>query len=345
MAGASGGSSLRRYLITRLLLVLPMVLVLLTFVFVLLRVAPGNPVTAALAGRLTPAELAQRIHEAGYDKPMIEQYGAYLASIFTGHWGTTITDNRPVIQVIAVNGAATLELTIVAAIVAVGVGLPLGMLAARLRDTWVDGLTRVFGIVIYAAPVFFLGLLAQLVFGEYLHWLPVSSQAGVVCQAQIVPHTNLLIIDAMIDGQWGCEPDLLAHIALPAITLGLVISGVFIRMVRVNVIQTLRSDYVEAARARGLREPAVVYRHAFKNALVPVFTVMGLQTALLLSGAVLTEVTFNWPGIGYELFFYLEARDYIAVQGIVTVFALVVVFASLVIDFVSAWVDPRIRYS
>lgn len=344
MAAASAGS-LRRYLVTRLLLVLPMVLIVLTIVFVFLRVAPGNPIVAALGGRLPPAELARRVREAGYDKPIIEQYGAYLVSVFTGNFGTTVTDNRPMTDVISVNGAATLELTIAAMIVAVGVGLPLGMLAARLRDTWVDALTRIFGIVIYAAPVFFLGLIAQLVFGEFLHWLPVSSQASLTCQVQIQPHTNLLILDAAIDGDWGCEPDLLAHIAMPAITLGLVISGIFIRMVRVNVIQTLRSDYVEAARARGLKEPTVVYRHAFKNALVPVFTVMGLQTALLLSGAVLTEVTFNWPGIGNELVHYLEGRDYIAVQGIVTVFALVVVLASLVIDFVSAWVDPRIRYS
>ncbi len=344
MAAASAGS-LRRYLVTRLVLVLPMVLILLTLVFVLLRVAPGNPISAALGGRLPPAELARRVHAAGYDKPIIVQYGAYLASVFTGNFGTTVTDNRPMTDVISVNGAATLELTLAAVIVAVGVGLPLGMLAARLRDTWIDALIRIYGIVIYAAPVFFLGLIAQLVFGEFLHWLPVSSQASLICQVQIQPHSNLLILDAAIDGDWGCEPDLLAHIAMPAITLGLVISGVFIRMVRVNVIQTLRSDYVEAARARGLREPTVVYRHAFKNALVPVFTVMGLQTALLLSGAVLTEVTFNWPGIGHQLLFYLEGRDYIGVQGIVTVFALVVVLASLVIDFVSAWVDPRIRYS
>ena len=196
----------------------------------------------------------------------------------------------------------------------------------------------------YAAPVFFLGLLAQLLFGQSANWLPTSSESGVLVQANLTPHTNILIIDAMIDGQWGDIPDLLAHLVLPAATLGLVISGVILRLVRVNVIQTMKGDYIEAARARGLKERSVVVRHAFRNALVPIVTVTGLQAALLLSGAVLTEETFNWPGIGSELIFYLEARDYIAVQGIITVFALAVVAISLLIDLINAWIDPRVRY-
>jgi peptide/nickel transport system permease protein len=228
--------------------------------------------------------------------------------------------------------------------VAIVVGIPLGMLAGRMRDTWVDAVARIYGIFIYAIPVFFLGLLAQLLFGHILNWLPTSSQANVIVQAELQPHTNILIIDAIIDGQWGDIPDLLAHLALPALCLGLVISGVVVRLVRVNVIQTMKGDYIEAARARGLRERDVVVHHAFKNALVPIVTVTGLQAALLLSGAVLTEETFNWPGIGNELIYYLENRDYIAVQGIITVFALAVVVISLLIDLVNAWVDPRVRY-
>ena len=342
MASTSG--SLRRYLLTRVALVVPMVLILLTLVFLLMRVAPGNPILAALGGHLTHAQLAVREKAAGYDRPMIVQFGDYLGQVLTGHFGTTLTDQRPVTQVIAQNGAATLELTVAAMIVAVGVGIPLGMLAGRLRDTWVDALARIFGIFIYAVPVFFLGLLAQELFGHVLGWLPTSSEANVIVQAELQPHTNILIIDAMIDGQWGDVPDLLAHLVLPAVTLGLVISGVVVRLVRVNVIQTMKGDYIEAARARGLRERDVVVHHAFKNALVPIVTVTGLQAALLLSGAVLTEETFNWPGIGNELIYYLENRDYIAVQGIITVFALAVVVISLLIDVVNAWVDPRVRY-
>jgi len=320
------------------------VLILLSLVFVLMRVAPGNPIQAALGGHLSHAQLVARERAAGYDKPLVVQYGEYLRQVFTGNFGVTLTDNRPVSQVIAQNGAATLELSGSAMVVAVLVGLPLGMLAGRLRDTWVDTASRLFGIVIYAAPVFFLGLLAQLLFGHILGWLPTSGQAGPLTQLDITPHTNILIIDAVIDGRWSDLPDLLAHLVLPAMTLGLVIAGVMVRLVRVNVIQALKGDYVEAARARGLRERRVVISHALRNAMVPIITVTGLQAALLLSGAVLTEDTFNWPGIGNQLLQYLENRDYIAVQGIITVFALVVVAISLLIDFLNAWVDPRVRY-
>jgi peptide/nickel transport system permease protein len=338
------GGSLRRYLITRLLLVLPMVLILLTIVFLLMRVAPGNPVAAALGGHVSPTVLAARERAAGFDQPLIVQYGQYIKQVFTGHFGTALTDQRPVTQIIAQNGAATLELTVAAFIVAAVVGVPLGLLAGRLRDTWVDAGARLFGIVIYAAPVFFLGLLAQLVFSTDLGWLPSSAQASPLIQATLPTHTNILVLDAIIDGKFSVLPDLLEHLVLPAVTLGLVIAGVFIRLVRVNVIQSLKGDYIEAARARGVGERDVVVRHAFRNALVPVVTIMGLQAALLLSGAVLTEETFNWPGIGNQLIYYLDNRDYSAVQGIITVFALAVVAVSLLIDFLTAWIDPRVRY-
>jgi peptide/nickel transport system permease protein len=321
-----------------------MVLILLTFVFVLMRVAPGDPIQAALGGKLPAAVLAARRHAAGYDQPMLVQYGQYLGQVFSGNFGTTVTDNRAVVDIVKTNGAATLELAIAALIVALVVGIVVGLLAGRFRDSWFDVVGRLFGIVVYAAPVFLTGLLAQLVLGKYLGLLPTSGQASPLTQAFLTTHTNIFVIDALIDGNWSAQIDILRHLCLPAITLGLLISGVFIRLVRVNVIQTLRNDYIEAARARGVREARVVVRHAFRNALVPVITVMGLQAALLLSGAVLTEETFNWPGIGSVLIRYLNQRDYIAVQGIITVFALAVVVISLVIDIVNAWVDPRMRY-
>jgi peptide/nickel transport system permease protein len=321
-----------------------MVLILLTLVFLLMRVAPGNPIVAALGGHLSPQQLAARERAAGYDRPIIVQYWEYLRQVFTGNLGTTITDHRPLTQVIAQNGAATLELTTSAMFVAVVVGVPLGLIAGRMRNTWFDAGSRLFGIVIYAAPVFFLGLLAQLLFSHVLGWLPSSSEASVLTQANLQPHTNILIIDAMIDNQWGAIPDLLRHLVLPAMTLGLVIAGVIVRLVRANVIQSLKADSVEAARARGLSEPRVLVNHAFRNALVPIVTVTGLQVALLLSGAVLTEETFNWPGIGNQLVMYLENRDYIAVQGIVTIFAVAVVVISVMIDIINAFIDPRVRY-
>jgi peptide/nickel transport system permease protein len=321
-----------------------MVLILLTLVFLLMRVAPGDPISAALGGHAPPAVVNQIKKKLGFDQPLGVQYVNYLKDIARGNFGTTITDQRNVTDIIRVNGAATLELTFFAMLVAITVGLTIGLLAGRFRDTPMDVGGRLFGIVIYAAPVFFLGLMAQLFFGSFLGWLPISGRASPLTQATLTTHTNIYTVDAIIDGNWSALRDVIEHLVLPATTLGLVTAGVFIRLVRVNVIRTMRDDYIEAARARGISERSVVYHHAFRNALVPVITIVGLNVALLLGGAVLTETTFNWPGVGHELVLYLENRDYAAVQGIIIVFALVVVAASVIIDFTSAYIDPRIRY-
>ena len=338
------GTSLRQYLLTRLLLVIPMVFILLTLVFLLMRVAPGDPISASLGGRVPQEEVERIKAELGYDRPVYVQYVEYLGNVLRGDFGTAITDSRPIGDIIRENGAATLELTFFAMIVAIVVGVTFGLLAGRYRDTWIDAGGRLFGILIYAMPVFFLGLMAQLFFGSYLGWLPTSGRASPLVDATLVTHTNIYTIDTLIDRDSDAFVDVVKHLILPAVTLGLVTAGVFIRLIRVNVIRTMKDDYIEAARARGIDERSVVYHHAFRNALVPVITVVGLTVALLLSGAVLTETTFNWPGIGKTLISYLENRDYPAVQGIIIVFALVVVVVSVVIDFVNAYIDPRIRY-
>lgn len=337
-------TSLRAYALTRLGLVLPMILILLTIVFLLMRVAPGDPISAALGGRLSQEQIQERREAAGYDRPLIVQYGEYLWDVARLDFGETVTDNRSLTSVITQNGSATLELTFFAMIIALIVGVLVGLVTGHHRDTPVDVAGRLFGIVIYAAPVFFLGFLFQLLFTSKLGWLPSSGRANPVTVFELDTPTNLFVIDALIAGDMDALRDILKHLIMPATTLGLVIGGVFIRLVRVNVLQTLKGDYIEAARARGLKERDVVFHHAFKNALVPVITVMGLQIALLFGGAVLTEQTFNWPGIGSELIRYLDNRDYIAVQGIITFFAVVVVLVSVAIDFINAAVDPRIRY-
>ena len=339
---ARSGGSLGAYAVSRLVLTLPMVLILLTMVFLLMRVAPGDPVQSAVGGRLPPDQIAEIRANAGLDEPLVVQYFDYLGDVATLDFGETITDNRQVTDVIVESGGATLTLSLAALLVAVGLGLPLGLLAGRYRDTPLDASLRIFGILTYAAPVFFVGLLAQLLFGSILGWLPTSGEADPVT---FVPEvTHILLIDALLAGDLEAFQDVLLHLILPAVTLGLLLTGVFLRLTRVNVMQALQGDYIEAARARGIGERSVVIRHAFRNALVPVITVMGLQVALLLSGATLTEITFDWPGLGSELFAYLNERDYIAVQGLITVFALVVVVASIVIDLVTAMIDPRVRY-
>jgi peptide/nickel transport system permease protein len=344
MAKQSG--SLRAYLLTRLALVIPMVLILLTIVFILMRVAPGDPVQAVLGGRAPKAVIEQKRHELGFDKPLYVQYGQYLWHVLRGDFGQAISQNRSVMSVITVQGAATLELSVAALLFALVVGLSVGLLIGRFRDSWLDVGGRLFGIVTYAAPVFWIGILFQLLFAAKLGWLPGSGQADTIPNLELTTdaHTHIYVVDAIIDGNGSALRNVLVHLILPGLTLGLLVCGVFIRLVRVNIIQTLKNDYVEAARARGIGEGRVVVRHAFRNALVPVVTVVGLQAALLLSGAVLTETTFNWPGIGQELIRFLNNRDYAAVQGIVTVFALIVVVVSLLIDIVNALIDPRVRF-
>jgi len=336
----SGG--LRTYVLTRIALAVPTVLILLTMVFLLMRVAPGDPITAALGARLPAKELEQRKKAAGYDKPIIDQYGEYLGQVATLDLGESVTDNRSVTSIIKENGSATLELTLAAFMVTLMVGIPIGLLAGRFRDSWIDVSGRLFGIVIYAFPVFFLGFLTQLGAGE-VGW-PTSGRASPIVDFDLDKITNFYLVDTLIAGDWSAFWDVLQHLALPALVLGLTISGVLIRLVRVNLLQTMRGDYVEAARARGVSERRVVVNHAFRNAMIPVVTVAGLQFAILLGGAVLTEETFNWPGIGSELIRYLNERDYIAVQGIVTVFAVAVVIVSLLIDLINAFIDPRVRY-
>lgn len=339
-----GLSPLARYLLIRLALIVPMLWVLVTLVFFLMRVI-GDPITAAQGGRLTAEQIAERKAEAGLDRPILTQYVEYLGDIVRGDFGRTLTDNREVTDILLVNGAATLELSFWALLVAFGLGIPLGRVAARHRDRWPDVVLRLFAIVAYAAPVFFVGLLLKLATAPF-GW-PTAGRASTATEltlAKVDPQTNIMIVDAILWGEPRYIVDVLQHAVLPAVALGLLTGGVFLRLVRVNLLQTLRADYVTAARAKGVPERKVVSKHAFRNALVPVVTVMGMQVAMLLAGAVLTETTFEWKGIGYELAQYLIRRDFLAVQGIVTVIAFIVCVASFVIDAVVALVDPRVRF-
>ena len=278
-----------------------------------------------------------------------------MAGVVQGDFGTPVTASaggRSVGQLVADLLPATLELTTFAMIVAVTLGILLGAVGARFRDGPLDVGGRLFGILIYAAPVFWLGVLAQLVFSRWLGWLPTGGRidtriAVVNCEGfALWPEdcTGFYVLDSIRTGDWLFFWSTIRHLILPGMTLGLVISGIFIRITRVNMLQTLRADYVESAHARGVSGRKVLYKHAFKNALVPVITIMGLQFALLLGGAILTETTFSWPGMGDALVDFINERDFVAVQGLVTVVAILIVIVSLLIDLLNAFVDPRVRY-
>lgn len=339
---SAGTGSLPRYIVQRVLLIIPMIWVLLTFVFLLLRVAPGDPVSAAVGGKLDEQALDVRRAALGLDRPLYVQYFDYMWDVVRLNFGQTISDNRPIIDIVRDNGGATLTLTIGAFIFALLIGVPLGLYAGRARDSVADVVIRIFGVVTYAAPIFWTGLLLVILVAP-LGW-PTFDIASPITKFEVQPRTHIILVDAMLAGNGDAVVDVLQHHLLPCFTLGLLLCGVFVRLVRVNLLQTLKDDYVEAARARGIAERYVIRRHAFRNALIPVITVLGLQVALTMSGAVLTERTFNWPGLGDTLIDYIIKRDYAAVQGLVTFFAVVVVVVSLLVDIVNAMIDPRVRY-
>ena len=340
------GSHVGRYLLTRFLLIFPTIFILVTLVFFLMRLT-GDPITASVGGRLTPDQLQERIHAAGYDRPILIQYVEYLGNVFTGNLGRTSTDNRAITELLATNGAATLELCIFSLIVAIGVGIPLGRIAARYRDKVPDAILRILAILFYATPVFFAGLLLKLVFSVNLGWLPISGRATIRTETTlngISGASGLYLLDALRTGRWDLISDVLAHAILPAVALGLLTAGVFIRLVRTNLIGTLSQGYIDAARSRGVAEKRLVKKHATRPALIPIITVMGMQIAMMLGGAVLTETTFEWHGLGFAMQQYLQARDFVAVQGIVILLAIIVAVTNFIVDVIAVFVDPRVRY-
>jgi peptide/nickel transport system permease protein len=335
---------LLRYVITRLLLTIPMVFIMLTIVFFVLRIMPGDPVSAMLGGHAPDKVIEQKKEELGLNRPIIVQYFSYLWQVCRLDLGESMIFKQPVLQPIREKLPATLELTICGAIITLFFGVLLGAYAADKRRTARDYSIRLYGIVIYCIPVYWLGLMLQLIFGVWLDVLPTSGRTGPRVFVSMFERTGFYVIDTLLAQNYAAFADVLTHLVLPSVTLGLVVSGIFVRLTRANMLDVLKSDYITAARARGIPDRKVVYKHALKNALVPILTMLGLQFALLLAGAVLTETTFSWPGMGRLLLERIYARDYPVIQGIIIMFALFVALASLVVDVFYALIDPRVRY-
>ena len=342
---ARGSTGLRRYILTRIVLTLPMIFILATMVFFILRILPGDPVSSALGPKGTPEMIAHIRQTLGLNDPLIVQYGRFLWNMVTLRFGNSLVGgHRPIIDEMSERFPTTLELIIPASILALLIGIFGGALAASKRKKALDFSLRIYSVIIYSLPVFWLGLILQLFFGVRLKWLPISGRIDAIIGTSLKTVTNIYSIDALISGNWPAFLSVLQHLVLPTITLGLILSGVFVRMTRINVIETLHSDYISAARARGIRERVLIYGHALKNAMIPVITLIGLQVAILLAGAVLTETVFSWPGMGSYLVERISARDYTAVQSVITVFAMLVALISLAVDVIYSLVDPRVRY-
>ena len=360
--------TLRSYIIARIILTIPMILILLTMVFLLIRVLPGDPVMLHFEKNANPVAVEQMRHQLGLDKPLWQQYFDYLLGIFRGDLGLSMQDYSSVGQQIFSAFPATLELAIYSMIIAASLGIFLGVQASKAYNRPQDHVIRIFGIVTYAIPVFFLGMVLQLTLGIGLHWLPVGQRFNPTIgipqspwyvdlntpfSTALIPSlfkitsvhlsTGLYTFDSLLEGNIFKFVESLRYLCLPSLTLGLLLSGVFIRLTRSNMFETLRLDFVTAARARGLRETRVTYGYALRNAFLPVLTMVGLQFAALLGGAVLTETTFSWPGLGRYIVDRINFRDYTAIQGAVIVFGLFVSIVSLAVDLLYAYLDPRIR--
>ena len=340
----SRAKSLQYYIVARLLLAPLMLWTIITIVFLLLRATPGDPADAILGARAPESAKEALREELGLNAPLWVQYGRYLLQVLKFDLGSSLTSRgQSVWEVIQQYFPATVELSFVGILVALIIGMTVGITSAMRPNTIWDLGGRLFGIVTYALPLFWVGMIMQLIFAVQLRWFPLGTRfpVGMPTPQSI---TGLYVIDSLLTFNLPHFFTSIYYLTLPCFTLGLLLSGIFERIVRVNLRKTLQSEYVEAARARGIQEGTILFSHALKNAMIPVITVMGLTFAALLGGAVLTEVTFSWPGLGNRLYEAISLRDYPTVQGIMVFFGSIVVFASIIIDIINALIDPRIRY-
>jgi peptide/nickel transport system permease protein len=304
---------MRGFFLRRLAVVIPTVIGAVTLVFFFLHMIPGDPVEVMLGETAQQADKERLRQELGLNQPLFVQYGRFMAGIVQGDLGGSYFYRRPVVQVIAERVPATVELALAAFLVAGLIAIPLGIIAALREGTAVDNAAVLFSLVGVSLPNFWLGPLLIILFSIKLGWFPVSGKAG------------------------------LASLVLPAITLGAAFAAILSRMTRASLLERLGEDYLTVARAKGLPEWKVILKHALRNALIPIITVMGLQIGALLSGAIITENVFSWPGIGTLLINAIEARDYPLVQGCILFISLSYVFVNLLTDLFYGWADPRIR--
>lgn len=331
-----------RYLVRRLLELIPVFFGVLLVVFIISRLTPGDPAVVMLGEKATPEAVAQLREALGLNDPLPVQFGRYLSRAVRGDFGRSIQSNERVVVDLATRFPATMELTFGAMLIASTVGVLSGVVAAVRRNTWFDGMSMFIALFGFSMPIFWLGIMLILLFAWLLGWFPISGRLDLT--ADLVRLTNFYLLDAVLTRNWAALGNALRHLVLPAVTLSTVPLAIIARMTRSSLLEVLRQDYVRTARAKGLAERRVVLRHALRNAAIPVITVIGLNVGSLLSGAILTETIFAWPGVGRLVVDAIFARDYPVVQGTVLVIAIVFVAVNLLVDLSYAALDPRIRY-
>jgi peptide/nickel transport system permease protein len=332
-----------RFVVRRLLLLVPILIGLSILVFLWIRALPGTPATALLGERATPEAVAAIREQYGLDDPLYQQYFRYVGTLLEGDFGTSVISRRAVFEEFKDRFPATVELALAAMVFSLGIGIPLGFLAAKKYGTWLDHLSLVASLIGISIPIFLLAILLKYVFAVKLGWLPTVGRQSVLIS---VEHpTNFYVLDAILAGDFEAWWDAVKHLVLPAVALGSIPLAIIARITRAAVLDVQNEDYVRTARAKGVAPSIVDRRHILRNAMLPITTIIGLQTGLLLSGAVLTETVFAWPGIGTWLVEAIEARNYPVLQNGILFVAIVFVLVNLLVDLSYGLLNPRIRVS
>ena len=328
------------YIIRRVFILVPTLLGVSLIVFFMLRLTPGDPAELMLGERATEESLHEVREHLGLNEPLHVQYGLFMGRLMKGDLGETIFTRQKVWTEIKHRFPATLELSVCALFISIVVGVVLGIISATKQYSMFDYLSMLGALTGVSMPIFWLGLVLMLIFSVNLGWLPISGRLSVMIDLDVV--TNFYVIDSIITKNWVALKDSIWHLIMPAVTLSTIPTAIIARMTRSSMLEVLRQDYIKTAKAKGLSNFKVVYKHALRNALIPVVTTIGLQFGVLLSGAILTETIFAWPGVGKWMYDGVMQRDYMVIQGGTLVIATIFILINLFVDLLYAVINPKI---
>jgi len=341
MAQSKKATGLKAFIITRLVLLIPFLFFVLSVIFIILRIIPGDPVRALFGQHVTEEGLQKLRHEVGLDKPLLNQYFDLITRVIRGDFGVSIRTRRPVLEMILACLPATVELTIPTIILST-IGIYIGSYCATKKDTVIDVINKILTTGLYSIPVFWLGILFQLIFGVSLGWLPIGGRIDP--RIPLTKVTGFVTLDCIITGNMVGFVSAIEHLILPVVTTTIWISCMLNRMTRSEMVITLKKDFIVAAKSRGIPKSIVIYKHALKNVLLPIITIMGFTFAWLLGGYVVVETTFSINGIGRLLVSAIYSRDYPLIEGCVFFYTILVGIISLVVDITYAFIDPRVKF-